>query len=366
MTHRKHFKQLVRARMEKTGERYAAARRHVIGSPDGDTNHSFHFPGSIPAVTAMRALLAAADVKDPATGQPFTEEILFGLAGGIGIGVFTFLYEKDDFASLFVGGRHLWQDDEIFLTAAFKRLGAKIKTWEDGGTKAAANALTEALSEGRPAIAWVDAGLLPHRAVPESMQGGGYHVVSVLGLADGGKTVVVGDLADEPINVSAEVFAAARARIKKFKNRLMTVAKPRQGVDVGAAAEGALNACHAVLAGKGAIGAKKNFSLGALAEWADQLTGTGKKSWQHIFPPGKRMWTALTMLYEFVELHGAGGGLCRPLLLPTISRALASACGAPTSLSSGRATPMRAGRGAISPLPPSPQMSRFWGRRGIA
>ena len=34
MTGQKHLKQLIRARMDKTGERYAAARRFIIGTAE--------------------------------------------------------------------------------------------------------------------------------------------------------------------------------------------------------------------------------------------------------------------------------------------------------------------------------------------
>ena len=314
MTQRKHFKQLVRTRMEKTGERYAAARRHVIGSRGGAAApYPHHFPGNIPATTALRSVVTAAGIVDPATGRPFSEQMLFGLSGAVGIGVFSFLYEKDDFASFFLGGRHLWQDDEAYLSAAFARLGIDIEVFETGSSKLAAKALADIVASKRPAVAWVDSGLLPHRARPEAMQGGGYHVVAVLDVINDGRTVVIGDLADEPIEIDAKDFAAARSRVKKFKNRLMAVTKPPATIDVATAIGDALTACHAGLLGAGAIGARRHYTLDALTDWADQITGTNKKSWRHVFPRGKRMWAALTMLYEFVELYGTGGGLCRPI-----------------------------------------------------
>ncbi len=63
MTAHKHFKQLIRARMEKTGERYSAARRFVIvksDQPHTDPATRWHFAGNIPATTALRTLLANA------------------------------------------------------------------------------------------------------------------------------------------------------------------------------------------------------------------------------------------------------------------------------------------------------------------
>src|SRR3989442_1556648 len=110
MTAHKHFKQLVRARMDKTGESYATARRQIIGHGEKDSTIPWHFAGNIPATTALRCLLTHAGIHDPKTKKPFTEAMLFGIAGGIGIGMFSFYYEKADFASFFVAGRHLWHD----------------------------------------------------------------------------------------------------------------------------------------------------------------------------------------------------------------------------------------------------------------
>ena len=176
MTQHKHLKAHVRARMARTGERYAAARRHVVAAirSDGaepstsidaalalDGDHAasatasaappsvraaFHFPGSVPATTALRSVLAAAGVRNPATGEPLTEAMLFGIAGGIGIGVFAFYYEREGFASFFIAGRHRWQDDEGYLKSACDRLGVTPIVQESGGAKAAAPALQAAVA----------------------------------------------------------------------------------------------------------------------------------------------------------------------------------------------------------------------------
>ncbi len=46
-----------------------------------------------------------------------------GVQSGIGIGVFTFCYEKDDFASFFVAGRHCWHDHLLYLQRGADRFG---------------------------------------------------------------------------------------------------------------------------------------------------------------------------------------------------------------------------------------------------
>jgi hypothetical protein len=87
MTAHKHLKQFVCARMLKTGVSYSSARREVIRQPTAappDPIARWHFPGNIPATTALRILLTHAGIRAPHTGEPYTEAMLFGVAAGIG------------------------------------------------------------------------------------------------------------------------------------------------------------------------------------------------------------------------------------------------------------------------------------------
>ena len=167
---------------------------------------------TVPATAALRTLLAHA-------GEVHSEAQLFVRAGGIGAGVFAFLYEKEDFASLFLAGRHLWADDLAYLTAACKRLGWKTVTKESTGAKAAEQELRKALEPGAPVIAWVDSAHLPWRAMPPFYSGGGYHVVTVHEIR--GAVALVGDVAATPVELSLRDLATARGRIAKFRNRLL-------------------------------------------------------------------------------------------------------------------------------------------------
>lgn len=335
MTQQKHLKARVRARMARTGERYAAARRHVVASAYHDEladeaaatapPRAAHLPGSIPATTALRTLLAAAGVRDPATGAPFSEAMLFGIAGGIGIGVFAFHYAREGFASFFLAGRHRWQDDLGYLTRACDRLGVQATVVEHGGAKAAAAALRDALAGGRPVVAWVDAASLPHRAMPEAWQGGSYHVVTVHGIDEAAGIAWIGDLADDPIAVPLADLAAARARIKQQKHRLLFLepsSEPPPPTDLTAPLRDGLRACFDGLLGADGIGnARGNFSLSALDTLARRMEGGGKEGWATVFPRGPRLWTALTSLHDFVEHYGTGGGLSRPIFAAFLAEA---------------------------------------------
>jgi hypothetical protein len=328
MTAHKHLKQLVRARMQKTGESYATARRQVLAQADqpiADPAQRWHFPGNVPATTALRVLLAHAGVRDPHTGGPFSEAALFGLAGGIGVGVFSFLYEKEDFASFFLAGRHLWHDDLAYLRRACERLGTTVEVRESAGATAAERYLREALTQG-PCIAWVEAAALSYRCLPQAYSGGGYHVVTVYKIDEGVGSALIGDLTDEPIPVPLPELARARGAIKKFKNRLLWVTSAGPTPDLAAAVHEGLRACHSGLTGEGAPkSARRNFSLEALRVWGERLHGSkDKERWERVFTPGHRLWRGLVSVYDFIENYGTGGGLCRPLFAEFLAGAAAA------------------------------------------
>ena len=153
--------------MAKTGERYATARRHILGDvPVGDakTRRAAHLTGNVPATTALRALLTAAGTRAPHTNEPFTEAMLFGIAGGIGIGIYSFVYEKENFASFYVAGRHDWASDLGYLTRAAQRLGGEAIIAE--GAKLSAQAIANTFAAGQPCIIWVDAAGLSYKRCP--------------------------------------------------------------------------------------------------------------------------------------------------------------------------------------------------------
>ncbi len=262
-----------------------------------------HLPGRIPATTALRILLRHAGVE-------YSEPLLFLLAGGIGAGVFSFVYEKEDHASLFLAGRHLWADDQAYLTAAAKRLGFRAVVKETTSPKVGEEQLRAALDEGHPVIAWVDLAHLPHRAAPARFSGGGYHVVTVHAVT--GADALIGDLAPEPISIPLRDLGISRQRIAKQRNRLFWLERAKstgKPATQQALIADALTACVTTLA----RAKMTNFRLDAFRELADRMAGTNKESWAQMFPPGPRMWTALTSVHDCVANYFTGGGLCRSI-----------------------------------------------------
>jgi hypothetical protein len=258
-------------------------------------------------------LLAHAGVRAPHTGRPFSEAILFGVAGGVGFGMFTFFYEKENFATFFVAGRHGWQDDLAYLKEACRRFGITPVVRESGGAKAAASQLAEALADG-PCVAWVDLAHLPYRGVPAKFSGSGYHVVTVYRLD--GDAALIGDLTDEPVTIPLADLATARARIKKQKNRLLSIPDAPPSPPLLQLVRDGLRACH-----QGLTKGKSNFALAAIKTWADRMHGSkDAERWERVFA-GPRLWSGLTAIHNYVEHYFTGGGLCRPLFADFLTEA---------------------------------------------
>src|SRR5688572_8764810 len=112
MTERKDFKRLVRSRMIKTGEAYTAARAQLTNQNEKETQPGWNLFDGINSETAsLRKLLAYA-------GAPLSEELLFGIGGGIGCSYFVFEYPG--FKNLFIGSRLLTKTSD-FPTAICER-----------------------------------------------------------------------------------------------------------------------------------------------------------------------------------------------------------------------------------------------------
>ncbi|HKZ55069.1 MAG TPA: DUF4872 domain-containing protein [Anaerolineales bacterium] len=321
MTKQKQLKRIVRSRMAKTGERYSAARRQVIAKDPAQHLPSpgfVHFPGVNPGSTALRLLTANNGIHDPHTGKPLSEAMAFGIAGGIGAGVFSFLYEKEDIATFFIAGRHLWQDDLAYLQHALARLGFSAIVRESTGKATAQSQLLELMQDAGPVVAWVDMASLPYRSLPVEWSGGGYHLIVVYQVDSESAGALIGDLAQEPIKLSLDALAQARARIKKDKNRLLAIQRSNGVPDLRQAVLQGLAACAEGLTRQ----RLSNFTLEAFKSWADRMHGSkAKDSWQHVFPPGHRLWMGLTSVYDSIEHYSTGGGLLRPLFAEFLEQA---------------------------------------------
>ena len=314
MTTQKGFKTLVRARMAKTGERYAAARRALVsedaaGTPDPT---STRIAGLDPNSAALARALADAGVVSPLDGRPLGEATILGIGGGLGAGYILWEFQSRGGAILTLGFTNQWQYPGIpgWYGNALDRLGIKAELHETGGAVGAQASLDAALDRGRTAIAFVDLQSMGTWGLPDALSGYSGYPVAIVGRT-GDDGYLVDDRGREPLVVDRATMARARARIGSWKHRLIVPTpdpgevppdRLRQAVRDGLA--------HQV---DHLRSPSDSFSLPAWRKWSRLMTDTrNAKAWPRVFADGDGLFGALLSIVEGVDGHvGATGGHLR-------------------------------------------------------
>ena len=260
-----------------------------------------HFGGKSTDLGALKNVLAFNGVVAPHTGQPYTEEMLLGIGGGIGVIYFTFVF--DDMHTMYVGTRDVRMSGKpSYIQSAVERIGGGFKVQETAGAKSAEANLRAAIEAGQPAITWLDLASLPYSGFPPELTKYYEHIAVVFGLEAG--KAHIGDRASTSLVITEDELARSRAAITSQKHRIVTVAPPRDGADLRAGIIAGINDCV-----RGMLQPPiTNFGLKGLEKWADRLTNKkDKQGWPTVFPRGGYLLDALQATYTCIELWGTGG-----------------------------------------------------------
>jgi len=342
MTTDKAFKRVVRARMAKTGERYAAARRalteggtdarHPEPTADASNPSGYRMRGGLHPETATLAnLLANQGVVSGVTGEPLTEAAILGIGGGLGAGYILWEFQAEHRGKihrgpvLTLGFRNQWQYPWIpgWTGTTLDRLGIEPDMHETGGTKGARTALDARLDAGVAVIASVDLQLIGIWARPDDLAGHDGLVVVVIGREVDG-SYVVDERGRSPFLVAPDVLAAARARIGSFKHRIVALRttpgpipadRIREAIRAGLAAQ----VDHLRMS-------SESFSLPAWRKWARLMTDErNTKAWPRVFADGRGLFDSLCAIHENVDGQvGPSGGHLRELYAAFLDEAAAA------------------------------------------
>ena len=313
MTTHKDFKQLVRARMARTGERYAAARRALLADGTGPGPAPTRV-GLYPATASLARVLADRGVTSAVTGAPLTESMILGIGGGLGAGYILWEFRSHGSPYLTLGFSNRWQYPGVpgWLGTTLERLGIRADVHETGGQVGARASLDRILDDGRSVIAFIDQQVLGIWGQPDELAGySGYQVV-VSGRAKDG-AYLIDDRGSAPLEISPETLAAARARIGSFKHRLVDPRSEPQSIAPGRLRE----MVEAGLADQvdHLRSPSDSFSLPAWRKWSRLMTDTrNAKAWPRVFPDGAGLFGALLSIAESVDGDaGVFGGHLRAL-----------------------------------------------------
>lgn len=285
MTEQRALKQLVRARMERTGESYTTAHRHVVGPKAHRHRES----------ALVRRMLSAA-------GVDLSEPMVCGLGGGIGFMYAVFEYEAVDHPLLTIVTQH---HPAPWLDTASAHLGLTPTSVTSSALSSAFAKVHAALDAGRPVLIQVGRGFLPwHEPVPP-LEAADPHALLLTGYDDNGFVVVDRD----EQRMGQDELGAAWAAHRKGRFAVTTLAEA-ESLHVEAAADRAVATTHAHLTGP-VLGHAfdVNFGLSAMARLRDDLADSStKKGWARRFGGDLAFDVAMVRLAECLTwAHGSEG-----------------------------------------------------------
>jgi hypothetical protein len=315
MTSAKQLKARVRARMARTGERYAAARAHVVGAAGSgggfvvDVGWSLR-GGTDPDSAALANVLGHRGVTGP--DGPLSEPLLLVVGGGLGAGYILWEFSHDESRVVTLGFAHSWNYFDRRLATTVDRLGLDVAWSRTGGAAGAARALQDALSAGDPAIVWPDWYNVGYWHLPAFLDGHGGHPVVAYALSDAGSgaRVHLDDRTLAPLTVPATDLDRARARIGSYKNTMLVVRSAGVAVPADRLRAAVCTGLQGTVEYLG--GTSTTFALPAWRKWSRLLIDSrATKGWPTVFADGRGLLEALASVWEAVQPTGMSGGHLR-------------------------------------------------------
>lgn len=309
MTRQRQLKSLIRSRIERTGESYMVARRHVLNArPSAEYELRGGFD---PEAAAVANAFANRGIVNPVTGEPLSEEIVLGVGGGLGAGYILWEFGATKGGPrrvVTLGWRNQWQYPDRWVRKVCQRLSIDVEIHETSSSAKAMAQLDEALDAGIPAVAFVSSADLPYWHLPAEQSGWWGHPITVYGME--GDRYLVDDRNRGRLTIGADDLAAARARIPSYKNRLVVADAAATELEAETLRSGVRAGLEEHLAN---LSEKStSFSLPTFSKWARTLTDTkNAKSWSAVFAEGEGVVEAMAWVVEQTHDRGMFGGNLR-------------------------------------------------------
>ncbi len=258
------------------------------------------------ASTMLAHLLSQAGVRAPHMGEPYSEAMLAGMAGGVGFMYAVFEYKGWHPILTIVAQHH----PQPWIAAALETLGLPYIEQHTSNVSIAAARLRTTLDAGRAAYSVVDRTKLPWHAGRPAMPTDPYGIV-VAG-RDGG-TMWLDD--DGTREMSEEDFMASWSGHTKGRHHLLTIgAAADVPVDLATAVRAAVRTTVDHLTGP-VLGNSfdVNFGFSGMAKLSAQLRDTrGKAGWVRRFG-GEHFALGVRRLHECLETEYTAPGATRSL-----------------------------------------------------
>jgi len=261
-----------------------------------------HLAGKEPECAALRNALTQ---LGKGSSELCTEEMLFGLGGGLGFAYF--LFDLHGYHPMFFGTRYHASESEtpVFMMQMCDGWGATAELKHSSSRGASTKQLTKALEDGYTPIVWVNVINLPYLF----LSGRPTMFYTIIVYERDGNEFIVGDLGQSVARMSVEEMEEARDAKYVTKFRSVTIKDAPEKPDLREMLTERIRAtCSQMLEGLGIA----NFGLEAYTKWAEMLTNTkNKKGWSNNFTDGPSLQRALSSVYKQIELRGFGGSAFR-------------------------------------------------------
>lgn len=275
-----------------------------IGFPDRP-------PGIHPPTAALTKILQTKGVFNPTTNQPYSEALLFGIGGGIGIGYILFQFKHLPNPILVLGFRNQWNDAHAFLENLTQRLFFQVNFQTFETADEAQSSLQESLQGSDPAIVWVDKAHLPYHQLPEDQKGFVNHQVAVYDYEERTAHFYLDDCSSQLFEIREKTLSNARSNTSP-QNYLMMAYKEAGSLtphEVRGSLITGIRECAAQL-----TQARNNLGISNLTTWAEQLIDQySRTGWPQTFKETKNLYPVLRTVYEAIKLNGSDGFALRKI-----------------------------------------------------
>lgn len=276
------------------------------------TDTKKHLAGRYPESAAV---LNALNQLGRCSDDLCTEEMLFGLGGGLGL--IYFLFDMHGGHPIVVGTRYHASEAKtpVFVMQMCEAWGAMTELKHSSSRSAATKSLTKMLDDGFTPIVWVEVTKLPYLFL--SGHPNTYYTIIVY--EKNGDEFVVGDLGQSVARISVEDLEEVRHSHFAPKFRSLVIKDAPSEPDIREMVKQRIQlCCNQMLEGLGIA----NFGLGAFKKWAEMLTNTkNKKGWSNCFTDGPALHGAMSSVYGQIELRGFGGSAFRGMYADFVDQA---------------------------------------------
>ncbi len=258
-----------------------------------------HFGGRHWESGSLHNYYAYRNVIAPHTGEPYSEALFMGVAGGVVMGYFSFAYDGyNPHVAL------LTRNTFAPFTTALARLGVVQEVLQTNKAEKGLTNLLTTLEEGLPAIVWADLWSLPYNTFAYDEGMWGMMPLVVYGYDEGADLVYIADRAQVGLTISTAELAVARARVKKDRFRVTVLDQP-DPEKLAAAVRAGIWDCINLYLEKPPKGSANSWGIKAFSYWADLLTKPKvRMSWAKEFPVGPKLYAGLTTAFNHYGITG--------------------------------------------------------------